>query len=54
VTPPAEQYPYLAMDPAAGASSLSPYLPIELLLGPQRVSVQGLLDSGAAVNVLPL
>jgi hypothetical protein len=53
VTPSSEQYPYLAIDPAAGAASLSPYLPVELMLGPQRVSVQGLLDSGAAVNVLP-
>jgi hypothetical protein len=49
----AEQYPYLQMDPAAGAASLSPYLSVTLSLGQQQVSVMGLLDSGAAINVLP-
>jgi hypothetical protein len=49
----AEQYAYLQMDPAAGAASLSPFLPLDLFLGNQGVSVMGLLDSGAAVNVLP-
>jgi hypothetical protein len=53
VTPAAEQFPYLQIDPAAGAASLSPYLPLELLLGEKRVSATGLVDSGAAINVLP-
>jgi hypothetical protein len=48
-----EQYPYRAMDPATGAASLSPYLPMILSLKQQQVSVMGLLDSGAAINVLP-
>jgi hypothetical protein len=53
VTSAAEQFPYLQIDPAAGAASLSPYLPLELLLGEKRVSATGLVDSGAAINVLP-
>jgi hypothetical protein len=53
VTSAAERFPYLQIDPAAGAASLSPYLPLELLLGEKRVSATGLVDSGAAVNVLP-
>jgi hypothetical protein len=52
VTPAAEQFPYLQIDPAAGAASLSPYLRLELLLGEKRVSATGLVVSGAAINVL--
>lgn len=48
-----EQYPYVQAGPARGGASLSPYVPIDLILGPARVSGRGLLDSGAAVNVLP-
>jgi hypothetical protein len=53
VTPPAEQYPYVEMNPAAGAASRLPYLPVTLALHPRSISVSGLLDSGAAINVLP-
>jgi hypothetical protein len=53
VTSAAEQFPYLQIDPAAGAASLSPYLPLELILGENRVAAMGLVDSGAAINVLP-
>jgi hypothetical protein len=49
----AERYPYRMADPAEGAASLSPYLPLTLSLGSNRVSVSGLVDSGAAINVLP-
>src|SRR5437588_7697887 len=51
--PQAEQYPFLAMDPALGAASLLPYLPITLAFRQQSVSVMGLVDSAATVNVLP-
>lgn len=51
--PAAEQYPYVEMDPASGAASRLPYLPITLTLNPRRVSVSGLIDSGAAISVLP-
>lgn len=54
MTPPAEQFPYIQRDPGAGAASLSPYLPVDLLFGSRRVSELALLDSGAAINVLPL
>lgn len=47
----AGQFPYLRMDPGTGPAGLSPYLPIELILGQSRATVQGLLDSGAAINV---
>jgi hypothetical protein len=53
VTSAADQFPYIQIDPKAGAASLSPYLPIELLLGENRVPAMGLVDSGAAINVLP-
>ena len=49
----AEQYPFSEMDPASGASSRLPYLPITLGLNQKDVLVSGLLDSGATVNVLP-
>jgi hypothetical protein len=49
----AEQYPYVVMDPASGATSLLPFLPIKLELRGQAVPVMGLVDSAATVNVLP-
>jgi hypothetical protein len=48
-----EQYPYRVSDSAEGVAGLSPYLPLTLSLGSNRVSVAGLVDSGAAINVLP-
>ena len=50
---PAEQYPYVEVDPAAGAASRMPYLPITLSVGSRGVTVSGLVDSGATINVLP-
>ena len=50
---PAEQYPFVEMDPAAGAFSLMPYLPITLGLGSATATVSGLVDSGAAINAIP-
>jgi hypothetical protein len=47
-----EQFPYLPRDPALGNASLAPMLPLTLV-GRQSVAVSGLVDSGAAVNVLP-
>jgi hypothetical protein len=51
--PQAEQYPFVAPNPAAGAAGLLPFLPITLALAQQPVPVLGLLDTGSAVNVLP-
>ena len=50
---PAEQYPFVQVDPAAGSSSLMPYVPLTLAIGQEFSAVTALLDTGAAVNVLP-
>ena len=47
-----QQFPYVPRDPSLGNASLAPMLPITLI-GSQSVSTTGLLDSGAAINVLP-
>lgn len=52
MTSSAEQFPYVARDPALGAASLAPMLPLTLRTS-MAVSVSGLVDSGAAINVLP-
>lgn len=48
----AQQFPYVPRDPSLGNASLSPMLPLTLI-GGQQVTTSGLVDSGAAVNVLP-
>jgi hypothetical protein len=50
---PAERFPFVERDPRLGAASLAPFLPVSLKLGTTVVQVQGLLDTGATVNVLP-
>jgi hypothetical protein len=52
VTALAERYPFVERDPSLGSASLAPFLPITLI-GAKSVSVSGLLDTGATVNVLP-
>lgn len=47
-----QQFPYVPRDPAIGNASLAPMLPVTLS-GIQSVATSGLLDSGAAINVLP-
>jgi hypothetical protein len=49
---PAQQFPYVPRDPSLGQASLAPILPLTLI-GRQSVATDGLVDSGAAVNVLP-
>jgi ABC-type uncharacterized transport system YnjBCD substrate-binding protein len=51
--PQAEQYPFVSMDPSLGAASLFPYLPITLANNTRAARLMGLVDSAAAVNVLP-
>jgi hypothetical protein len=46
------QFPYVARDPSLGNASLAPMLPLTLTNG-QSVTTSGLVDSGAAINVLP-
>jgi hypothetical protein len=48
----AQQFPYVRRDPSLGQASLAPMLPL-ILIGPRSVTTSGLVDSGAAVNVLP-
>ena len=48
-----ESFPFVERDPRSGVASLAPMLPITLI-GLNTVSVSGLLDTGATVNVLPL
>jgi len=52
VTAVAERYPFVERDPSLGVASLAPLLPITLV-GSKSISVSGLLDTGATVNVLP-
>lgn len=52
MTAPAEQFLYVPRDPSLGNASLAPMLPLTLL-GRHSVTASGLVDSGAAINVLP-
>jgi hypothetical protein len=49
---PPQQFPYVQRDPSLGQASLAPMLPLTLV-GRQSVTTSSLVDSGAAVNVLP-
>lgn len=49
---PAQQFPYVPRDPALGRASLAPMLPLTLIAR-ESVTASALVDSGAAVNVLP-
>jgi hypothetical protein len=49
---PAQSFPYVPRDPSLGHASLAPMMPLTLI-GSQSVETFGLVDSGAAVNVLP-
>ncbi|MBY0442133.1 MAG: hypothetical protein K2Q25_08380 [Mycobacteriaceae bacterium] len=51
--PAPEQFPYAVAAPAVGAAGLMPLLPVILTAGGVSVTVSGLVDSGAAVSVLP-
>jgi hypothetical protein len=51
--PNAHRYPFIAADSALGEASLRPYLPLTLAYQGQNAVTAGLLDTGAAVNVLP-
>lgn len=52
MTPPGQSFPYVPRDPSLGSASLAPMLPLTLL-GSRSVEILGLVDSGAAVSVLP-
>jgi hypothetical protein len=48
-----ERYSFVAADTMLGEASLRPHLPLTLTYGDESVPTVGLLDTGAAVNVLP-
>lgn len=48
-----QRYPFMIADPVVGEASFRPYLPLALLHNGRRIETHGLLDTGAAVNVLP-
>ena len=47
------RFPYQMRSPTAGHASLAPLLQLALSRGTKSAPVSGLLDSGAAINVLP-
>jgi len=47
-----QRFAYVPRDPSLGNASLAPMLPLTLIKG-QSVETFGLVDSGAAINVLP-
>jgi hypothetical protein len=49
---PPQQFPYVPRDPSLGNASLAPMLPMTLIAS-ESVAASGLVDSGAAINVLP-
>lgn len=49
----AQRFPYVQVDPSLGAASALPYLPLTLAYGQREITASALVDSGAALNVLP-
>lgn len=48
-----QRFPFLDADPTQPGASLMPLLPLTLTNGTRELTASGLLDTGAAVNVLP-
>jgi hypothetical protein len=48
-----QRFPFVAADSELGEASMRPYLPLTLDYQGSISSTAGLLDTGAAVNVLP-
>ena len=48
-----QRFPYVQVDPALGVASALPYIPVTLTHGQQEIVATALVDSGAAINVLP-
>jgi hypothetical protein len=49
----AQRFPYKTLDDSLGQADRMPYLPLTLSLNGQSLNAEGLLDTGASVNVLP-
>ncbi|MEH2121609.1 aspartyl protease family protein [Nostoc sp.] len=48
-----QKFPYKIIDSSLGMVDRVPYLPLTLSLDGQSLNTEGLLDTGASVNVLP-
>jgi len=48
-----QKFPYKIIDSSPGMVDRMPYLPLTLSLAGQFLNTEGLLDTGASVNVLP-
>lgn len=48
-----QRYSFTTFDPALGEAGFRPFLPLTLAYGEQSLLANGLLDTGATVNVLP-
>jgi hypothetical protein len=48
-----QRFPYKIIDSSLGMVDRMPYLPLTLSLDGQSLNTEGLLDTGASVNVLP-
>jgi hypothetical protein len=51
--PDAQRFPYVEFDQSLGAASALPYAPLTLQLDGNVANVSALVDSGAALSVLP-
>jgi hypothetical protein len=49
----AQRFPYIEIDASLGAASILPYVPLTLQVDGKVASVSALIDSGAALGVLP-
>jgi hypothetical protein len=49
----AQRFPYKIIDSSLGMVDRMPYLPLTLGYNDHSLNVEGLLDTGASVNVLP-
>lgn len=47
------RFPFISVNPEMGEAGFRPFLPITLTNGDRVVMAEGLLDTGAMVNVLP-
>ncbi len=48
-----QRYPFLDADPAQPGISLMPLIPVTLARGGRELAATGLLDTGAAMSVMP-
>ncbi|MEH2209181.1 aspartyl protease family protein [Nostoc sp.] len=48
-----QKFPYKIIDSSLGMVDQMPYIPLTLSLNGQFLNTEGLLDTGASVNVLP-